>query len=167
MTEARDDAAATTLKARAGEPPINVRRTASWLLAGLLVLSSALLASSTSAAATTQATTPAASLTTSVPRSVASGAKFHVKAHGFSGSFNRVGLYAYHGTYLKCARFVGGAMTNHHVYRITVTKHAKFSLSWAFLAANPGTHHACAYLYHASKPYGTTQIRKSKTYTVT
>lgn len=105
-----------------------------------------------------------ASLTVNVPQTVANSAEFTIKASGNAGEFNRVGVKAYRGT--NCTA-LAGELAGHVLHSTTVAEGKPFDLSWSFIAAHPGEHMACVYLYSASKPNATAQLERTRIYTVT
>ena len=100
-----------------------------------------------------------------VPSSVANGASWSIQATGRSGKFNRVGFHAFFGSSCQSSEAAmeqAGSVGS----QISVRKNHKFNRSQAFSASNPGTHHACVYLYKATNPGGG-QLTRNATYTVT
>ena len=130
----------------------------------VLTLAVALLGGTTSAGAKKKK--PKATLSISVPSSVANHSSWSIQASGKAGLYNKVGFHAYYGT-TSCAETeqgmeLGGSGGD----QVAVARRHSFSVSGAFVAANPGTHTACVYLYKASAPGGP-QLRRTATYTVT
>lgn len=129
------------------------------MVLGLAVLAMAVLAGT----APGKGKKPALQIT--VPPSVTEGSTWSIQATGRSGKFNRIGFHAFLGG--SCAATEAGMeQAGSTGIQATVGKNKKFNKSQAFTASNPGTHHACVYLYQSSNPGGG-QLTQGVAYTVT
>jgi hypothetical protein len=99
------------------------------------------------------------------PRSVQDGATWAVLVTGFSGKFDSVGVHAFKGRHCPSTEsdvenlFGRGQQFN-------VDPNQPFSFSPQFIAANPGRHEVCAYLFSGAMFDGP-QVHKAAAYKVT
>jgi hypothetical protein len=139
---------------------------ATTLLAAIALLGASLaFATHSSGRAGASGTPHKGSMKFIVPSSVKAGSTWAERAKGYSGRNNALTFFAFKGG--RCyANERGMTLAGATGVTVSVQKNHKFDVSRSFVAANPGTHNACAYLYRSASP-GATQVRRATTYQVT
>ena len=104
-----------------------------------------------------------ATLSVHPPKHAKVGVQYTIKASGYSGKFDRIGIV---GSKIKCPKnAVDAYATFGGFYVQTVKKHHSFKKKDKFTASSAGKRYACVYLYDSADPAGK-QKHKSKTFVV-